>query len=155
MIESDFHVPAVLDYGATFLWAVTGALVAVRRGCDVVGVAMIGLVSAVGGTFALAHALRHRPVPAVLTRLGAVSYSLYLLHLLVLGLAVRLTGDPLIVTLVFVAGTLSVAWLAHRWVELPGQALGRRIGERFPVINIATEGGTPRTGSFGKQRESV
>ncbi|MBG0567427.1 acyltransferase family protein [Actinoplanes aureus] len=110
---------------------------------------------AVTATFVIAFALRNRPVPAVLTWLGAVSYSLYLLHLLVLGLIVRLTGNPLLIALAFTAGTLSVAWAAHRWVELPGQALGRRIGERFPAIGVATQGGTPRTGSFGKQRESV
>ncbi|MFC7530786.1 acyltransferase family protein [Actinoplanes sp. GCM10030250] len=113
------------------------------------------MAGAVSGTFAIAFALRHRRVPVVLTWLGAVSYSLYLLHLLVLGLAVRLSGDPAIIVAAFAGGTLSVAWLAHRWVELPGQALGRRIGERFPVINIATQGGTPRTSGFGKQRESV
>ncbi|MEV6300444.1 acyltransferase [Actinoplanes sp. NPDC051861] len=113
------------------------------------------LTAAVAGTFALAWALRRRRVPGVLTWLGTVSYSLYLLHLLVLGAVVRLTGDPVITVLAFAAGTLSVAWLAHRWVERPGQAIGRRIGERFGVAEIATQGGTPRTGSFGKQRESV
>ncbi|MEU4422329.1 acyltransferase [Actinoplanes sp. NPDC024001] len=113
------------------------------------------VTAAVAASFAIAFAARHRAVPAVLTWLGALSYPLYLLHLLVLGLVVRLTGDPLLITLGFTVGTLSVAWVTHRWVELPGQALGRRIGERFPVIEIPTEGGTPRTGSFGKQRESV
>jgi uncharacterized membrane protein YeiH len=44
-----FHIPPLLDYGATFLWAITGALVAVRRGCDIVGVGVIALVSALGG----------------------------------------------------------------------------------------------------------
>jgi len=49
MDSSLFQIPPLLDYGATFLWAVTGALVAIRRGCDIVGVAVIALVSALGG----------------------------------------------------------------------------------------------------------
>ena len=49
MDSSAFHIPPLLDYGATFLWAITGALVAVRRGCDIVGVGVITLVSALGG----------------------------------------------------------------------------------------------------------
>jgi uncharacterized membrane protein YeiH len=49
MDATAFRIPPLLDYGATFLWAVTGALVAVRRGCDIVGVGVIALVSALGG----------------------------------------------------------------------------------------------------------
>ena len=47
--STTFHVPALLDSGATFLWAMTGALVAVRRGCDIVGLAVVATVSALGG----------------------------------------------------------------------------------------------------------
>jgi uncharacterized membrane protein YeiH len=49
MDPSTFQIPPLLDYCATFLWAITGALVAVRRGCDIVGVGVIALVSALGG----------------------------------------------------------------------------------------------------------
>jgi uncharacterized membrane protein YeiH len=45
----DFQVPPLFDYGATFAWAISGALVAARRGYDVAGIAAIALVSAVGG----------------------------------------------------------------------------------------------------------
>jgi uncharacterized membrane protein YeiH len=37
------------DYTATFLWATSGALLAMRRGYDIVGVVVIALVSALGG----------------------------------------------------------------------------------------------------------
>jgi uncharacterized membrane protein YeiH len=37
------------DYTATFLWATSGALLAMRRGYDIVGVALIAMVSALGG----------------------------------------------------------------------------------------------------------
>ncbi|WP_229076443.1 acyltransferase [Actinoplanes sp. DH11] len=102
---------------------------------------------AVTGTFGVAFALRHRAVPGVLTWLGTVSYSLYLLHLLVLGVLARLVENRLLVLLGFVAGTMVAAWACHRWVEQPGQRLARSL--------VATEGETPRTGSFGKHRESV
>ena len=37
------------DYGATFVWAVTGGLAAARRGYDVAGIIALALVSATGG----------------------------------------------------------------------------------------------------------
>ena len=37
------------DYGATFLWAISGAVLGARRGFDVVGVLTVALVSAAGG----------------------------------------------------------------------------------------------------------
>ncbi|GLY00141.1 acyltransferase [Actinoplanes sp. NBRC 101535] len=98
-------------------------------------------------TFGGAFVLRHRRVPAVLTWLGTVSYSLYLLHILVLGLVVRLTDSRPLIIVGFVTGTLAVAWASHRFVEEPGRRLARS--------RMDTEGGTPRTPSFGKQRESV
>jgi uncharacterized membrane protein YeiH len=44
-----FALPIYFDYGATFLWAVSGALLAARRGYDPVGIFAIALVSATGG----------------------------------------------------------------------------------------------------------
>jgi uncharacterized membrane protein YeiH len=44
-----FQVPPVIDYGACFLWALTGGLLAARRGHDVVGVVVVALVSSAGG----------------------------------------------------------------------------------------------------------
>ncbi|MBB2944012.1 peptidoglycan/LPS O-acetylase OafA/YrhL [Actinoplanes lutulentus] len=102
---------------------------------------------AVAGTFAVMFALRHRSMPGVLSWLGTVSYSLYLLHLLVLAVVTRLTSDKPLILLGFTVGTLVSAWACHRWVERPGQRLAK--------IFIATHGETTRTGSIGKQRESV
>lgn len=42
-------IPRPLDYSATFLWALSGAIVAERRQYDVTGVAAIALVSSTGG----------------------------------------------------------------------------------------------------------
>ena len=49
MAASDFQVPILFDYVATFTWAVSGAIVAIQRRFDVVGVFVIALLSAIGG----------------------------------------------------------------------------------------------------------
>ena len=49
MAASDFQVPILFDYVATFTWAVSGAIVAIQRRFDIVGVFVIALLSAIGG----------------------------------------------------------------------------------------------------------
>jgi uncharacterized membrane protein YeiH len=44
-----FLLPSFFDYGATFLWAVTGALMGARRGYDFIGIFILSMVSATGG----------------------------------------------------------------------------------------------------------
>ncbi|MBP9891779.1 MAG: TRIC cation channel family protein [Planctomycetes bacterium] len=44
-----FQLPLALDFGATFIWAVSGALVAARQKFDLVGLCAIALVAACGG----------------------------------------------------------------------------------------------------------
>ena len=44
-----FTVPLPFDYGATFLWGISGAIVGARRGYDISGVAAIALISSTGG----------------------------------------------------------------------------------------------------------
>jgi uncharacterized membrane protein YeiH len=48
-IESAFIVPRFLDYGATLAFAISGALLAARRGYDLSGVIAIAIVSGTGG----------------------------------------------------------------------------------------------------------
>jgi uncharacterized membrane protein YeiH len=48
-LEGPFQIPLWFDYGATFIWALTGALIAARRGYDIAGIATLALVSATGG----------------------------------------------------------------------------------------------------------
>ena len=91
--------------------------------------------AAVVVTFAVAFAVRSRAVPRVLVWLGSISYSLYLLHVTVLMLAARIVPDlddrpigiRLLTASLFLAAALTVAWLSYQVVELPAQALGRRI----------------------------
>lgn len=49
MLEHQFLLPVYFDLGATFLYALTGALVAIRRRYDIVGLFVLALVSGVGG----------------------------------------------------------------------------------------------------------
>ena len=48
-LQGPFLLPPWFDYGATFIWAITGALIAARRGYDIAGIAALALVSATGG----------------------------------------------------------------------------------------------------------
>ena len=44
-----FQLPPFFDFGATFVWAVSGALLAARRGYAILGILALALVSAAGG----------------------------------------------------------------------------------------------------------
>lgn len=65
---------------------------------------------------------------------GRVSYSLYLLHVLiggrVLNLGIRLNpglSGSIVILAVATAATLAASWALHRWVEAPAQRLSSRI----------------------------
>jgi uncharacterized membrane protein YeiH len=48
-MDAGFHLPNFVDYSATLIWAMTGALVAARRGYDIAGIAALALVTSTGG----------------------------------------------------------------------------------------------------------
>src|SRR5262245_52165815 len=48
-VDQQFELPVIFDLAATFLFGITGALVAVQRGYDYVGVFALTLATAVGG----------------------------------------------------------------------------------------------------------
>ena len=94
------------------------------------------LIGTLGGSLLLAgvlcrhfHALETPPVRF----LGRVSYSLYLLHPSMLGLAAilafKFTAAPILGTLMIFALSiglsLPMAWASHRWIELPSMAAGK------------------------------
>jgi len=75
--------------------------------------------------------------PAILL-LGTTSYSLYLFHrplqvsLAAWAQAHGLQGPQMVgVMMLAVACTVPVAWAAYRWVEVPGQRLGKRLAQRL------------------------
>jgi len=49
MTVAEFHLPVWFDLGATFAFALTGALAAIKRGYDIVGVFFLALASGLGG----------------------------------------------------------------------------------------------------------
>jgi uncharacterized membrane protein YeiH len=49
MTDAAFQVPVAFDYVATFTWAVSGAVVAIRRRLDITGVFVVALLAALGG----------------------------------------------------------------------------------------------------------
>ncbi len=105
----------------------------------------------------LAWSLALRPNPWLVNRvtcyLGTVSFSGYLSHFAVLDLTDRgfrglparaLEGvSPFLRLVVFVAATLAgtvlVSTLTYRLIEVPGQALGRRLIRRMEAGRAATE----------------
>ncbi|NRQ32214.1 acyltransferase [Nonomuraea sp. NN258] len=118
-----------LPVALTPIWAISAGWWWVRPPVWGATVALAAL------TFAAAWACRRRSVPAALTWLGTVSYSLYLLHLPILLAVMRVAGDlraasPLrqlgVAALVLVA-VLAASWAGHRFIERPMQRLGRRL----------------------------
>lgn len=48
-MQGTFQLPILFDLGATFVFGVTGALAAMRRGYDIVGLFALAFVTGVGG----------------------------------------------------------------------------------------------------------
>jgi uncharacterized membrane protein YeiH len=49
MLQAEFRVPVLFEYAATFAWAVSGAVVGIRKQFDLTGVFVVALLSATGG----------------------------------------------------------------------------------------------------------
>ncbi|GGQ12634.1 acyltransferase family protein [Streptosporangium pseudovulgare] len=82
--------------------------------------------------FGAGFALRRRSFPRWLTHLGVISFSLYLLHPLLLRVVPNL---PL-----FFLVLVPLAYLTHRLVEAPAQRLGRRLARRATGERPAEQG---------------
>jgi peptidoglycan/LPS O-acetylase OafA/YrhL len=101
-----------------------------------------------GATFGIGLALRHRKIPAALAWLGLVSYSVYLLHPLVLNayraIPVLHQTHPLAVQILLAAGLVAVilaaSGLTYRFVEVPMQRYGRRVAARVTRTTAVTSG---------------
>jgi peptidoglycan/LPS O-acetylase OafA/YrhL len=101
-------------------------------------------------TFAGAMALRHRRMPRPLVGLGVISYSVYLLHSVLLMISDQLFGtsgrDEVWKLIVFMGVLLTVSSATYRCVEAPTQRLGRRVARRFgsEVARPAAQAGGDR-----------
>ncbi|MGW0866550.1 acyltransferase family protein [Streptomyces sp. NPDC002611] len=86
-------------------------------------------------TFGAGLWFRRRRVPRMLTVLGTISYSVYLVHPVLLavidGTMGRRRQDSLALEVAFFAVLLPLCLLTHRYVEVPGQAWGRRLTHRL------------------------
>jgi peptidoglycan/LPS O-acetylase OafA/YrhL len=86
-------------------------------------------------TFAAGLALRRKRLPRLLTGIGVISYSIYLLHPVLFQSLDRLVGrprqdDPGMVVAAL-AVLLLVSWFGYRLVEAPAQRLGRALARRW------------------------
>jgi peptidoglycan/LPS O-acetylase OafA/YrhL len=85
-------------------------------------------------TFAAGWLLRHRRIPKWLSGLGVISFSLYVLHPVLLMLADQFgvipDHDDVIRLVVFVAVLVTVSRVTYQYVEVPFQRLGRRMTNR-------------------------
>ncbi len=86
-----------------------------------------------GLTFAVGMACRNKQVPPVLAWLGVISFSVYLIHPVLLQCYKKIPlthgSHPfpvqVLLTAAFMAVLLSVSWLSYRFVEKPMQQHGR------------------------------
>lgn len=84
-MDSQFEVPLYLEWVATFAWALSGAIVGVKRGFDEVGVFVIALVSAFGGGIIRDGLFLSRPPVVGTEPIYLIIVSVAVLVILVLG----------------------------------------------------------------------
>ena len=86
-------------------------------------------------TFAAGLGLRGRRLPRVLTGLGTISYSIYLMHPVLLAVVDSTVGrrrqDSLALEVAFFAVLLPISLLTYRYIEAPGQRWGRGLARRM------------------------
>ncbi|GAA2452348.1 acyltransferase [Actinomadura vinacea] len=142
------------------LWNLTvyapGQTEAVLKRSWVIGIAVTALL------FAAGMALRHRRTPRRLTRLGMISFSVYLVHPVLLTISDLTIGRPRtdapLLLVPYLLAVLIVSHLTYRCVEAPLQRLGRRLARRTapvrpPVLPAAGRGEDGKDTSGPSERE--
>lgn len=95
------------------------------------------MVLSAGSHSRYAHALFGNRVAHFL---GEISFSIYVLHWLVLELVFRFVHEPTALVAALMAVPFVVvplAWATWRWVEVPGQAAGRHVVARLRARDAA------------------
>src|SRR5690606_39220442 len=90
-----------------------------------------GAVVLAAAAFTAAWRFRNRRFPRWLTGLGTISFSVYLLHPLLLMTVTQFLetpeGEDVAGLGLFVLALIARSWASHRWIEAPAQRLGRRL----------------------------
>jgi len=73
--------------------------------------------------------------------LGRISYSLYLVHMIWIGILFRLLDgtNPLVISAVVIAASILSADLMNRFIEAPANRLGRRVAGRCQQQTLSRE----------------
>ena len=81
------------------------------------------------GAFWCAVFVKDKVVPTVFVELGRISYSIYIVHGLVLMSALRLgmAKQPALFMVTVFVTTILISTATYRWIEEPGIALGKRL----------------------------
>ncbi|WP_433440881.1 acyltransferase family protein [Nonomuraea sp. CA-141351] len=106
----------------TISWRTAALAVAVVLGCGIPAKddpAWATAIVLAYGAFALAFALRRRAFPGRLTRLGVISFSLYLLHPILLHVIPHLA--------LYYLALIPLSLLTYHLIEAPAQRLGKRL----------------------------
>lgn len=112
-----FQLPTYFDYGATFVWAVTGALAAARRGYDIAGITALALVSATGGGL-LRDGLFLQDGPPRILRTSAYLLIIGIAVLLVLLLGRYMHKHPLLPRVIMLGDALGLGAYAVVGIQL-------------------------------------
>lgn len=87
-----------------------------------------GVIVASLGSDLVSHVLAQR----VMVFFGEISFSLYLLHMLVIGVLFRhRVLPPGMPAWVAVGTSILLAWISYRFIEKPGMRLGHRLAQRI------------------------
>src|SRR6478736_1127690 len=89
MPPDQFHIPIQIDLAATFLFGLTGALAALKRGYDVIGLFVLAFVTALGGGLIRDGIFIQQGPPAAATN------SLYIIAVIAAGVVAVLVHNQI------------------------------------------------------------
>jgi len=150
MLQPEFQLPPLFDYFATFLWALSGAIVGMHKRYDMAGVCVIALLAATGGS-TLRDGLFLNTMPPVVTDMWYLPLIL-LAALVVRMFRQRIVGMRLVDNLISMIDALGVPAFAVVGMQLsltadmtiPGVVLiGMINGFGGGILRDITVGNTP------------